>query len=383
MARARDALTRVSQPRPPQRADPAADQWKVLPPALGSVALLFIVLGLIWGHHGLVTLGLVLAGAGAVSLAARRGLNPAPGIGMGATVARDAQVDPTASVDMGAAIDSGAKLAARSVVRMGAHIGKDAVLEEGATVSWGVSIGAGAVVGKGASVGAGSEVLPGAKVPPGFTLMPGTTYGAKHENELPPPPKPAPIDDPRVARVQAACDKLSRELEASPERMREMLGGSGQIVEALRLTCADLIRRERELRLESDTSQLESERAVIASRAAAEADPQIKASLNGALAAIDGQKQQRESLRLTAERLAAEHTRLLYTLEHLSAQFVRMRSAGADIARPQAELQQGVSQLRDELDAISEALEAVAVPPPDSDSPTQTSSVQQRSRAKT
>jgi UDP-3-O-[3-hydroxymyristoyl] glucosamine N-acyltransferase len=52
-------------------------------------------------------------------------------------------------------------------------------------------------------------------------------------------------------------------------------------------------------------------------------------------------------------------------LEQLAAQFARLRSAGDGAARAPQELQQGVVQLRSELEAIADALEAVAAPPPD------------------
>jgi carbonic anhydrase/acetyltransferase-like protein (isoleucine patch superfamily) len=362
MARARDALTRPSIPRQAKPAFPSEAELKAFSMVAGATALFFIVLGLLTGQHEFIKVGMVLAVVGVASLAGRRALQPAPGVGMGATVARDAILDGTASVDMGATISAGAQLREQSVVRMGASVGKGAVLERGATVSWGVSIGAGAVIGEGATVGAGSHVLPGARVPAGMSLSPGTTYGAKGDRARKPQPQtPA---DPRVARVEAACDKLAAELGASPDSMREVLGDPGRVIVSLRGTCADLLRRESELRRESDTARLDQERAAIAARAEAEKDVQIRESLHGALQAIDGQKQQRESLHLTAERLAAEHTRLLYTLEHLAVQFVRMRSAGADATRAPQELQRGVAQLRDELDAIADALESVNAAPP-------------------
>jgi acetyltransferase-like isoleucine patch superfamily enzyme len=376
MARARDALLRpgVTTPRQaghkPGALDPA--QLKTLSMVMGATALFFIVLGLLTGKHEFVKLGAVLAVVGVSSLAARRATSPGPGIGMGASVARDALIDPTASVDMGAHVSAGAQLKENAVVRMGTFIGKGAVLERGATVSWGVSVGAGAVIGEGATVGAGSQILAGARVPAGMTIWPGTSYGAKGETLAKPREAPKPLEpakaaepvDPRAARVAAACDKLDAEVRASPEKMREVLGNPGQVVESLRSTCADLLKREAELRRESDTARLEEERGVIAARVDAEQDGQIRESLRGALAAIDGQKQQRDSLRLTADRLAAEHMRLLYTLEHLAAQFVRMRSAGADASRAPQELQQGVAQLREELDAIADALESVNAPLP-------------------
>ena len=66
----------------------------------------------------------------------------------------------------------------------------------------------------------------------------------------------------------------------------------------------------------------------------------------------------RELLHLGADRLQAEHTRLLYTLDGLASQFVRMRTAGAGAGS--AELEQSVLQLRAGIDAIADALEEVS-----------------------
>ncbi|MGZ6142530.1 MAG: hypothetical protein ACXWLM_04285, partial [Myxococcales bacterium] len=109
-----------------------------------------------------------------------------------------------------------------------------------------------------------------------------------------------------------------------------------------------------------------------------ERNPQLGRSLQGAIAAIDELKRQRELLRVGADQLQAEHARLVYTLEGLASQFVRLRTAGPGAAP--AELEQGLGQLRDRLDAISVALEEVsreapaamrelASGPPDQDAP--------------
>ncbi len=66
---------------------------------------------------------------------------------------------------------------------------------------------------------------------------------------------------------------------------------------------------------------------------------------------------QRELLRLGADRLQAEHSRLLYTLEGIASQFVRLRTAGGAAA---PELEQSLGQLRDGIDAIAGALEEVS-----------------------
>src|SRR5207245_5370891 len=154
---------------------------------------------------------------------------------------------------------------------------------------------------------------------------------------------------------------------AAPGQGRAFLRGSDEVIASLRRTCQDLARRERDLRAEVGAGALErvgEERAALEKRIGAERDDDIRRSLRGAIAAIDEQKRQRELVRLAADRLDAEHTRLVYTLEGLASQFVRLRTAGAE-GRAPAELEQGVLQLSGELDAIADALDDVsrAAPP--------------------
>jgi hypothetical protein len=69
-------------------------------------------------------------------------------------------------------------------------------------------------------------------------------------------------------------------------------------------------------------------------------------------------KRQRELLRIGADRLQAEHSRLVYTMEGLASQFVRLRTAGPGAAP--AQLEESVAQLRQGIDAIADALEEVS-----------------------
>ena len=369
LARVLDALSPVA--RSPLAAPKTDGGPSKLSTALGAFAIVHIVLGVALHHHGMLSLGLVLAAAGGgLFIAGNLKLNAGkPGVHMGASVGQGAELDPTAAVEMGASVGARAKLGPRAVVRMGANVEDGAVLEAGAIVSWGASVGSNAVIGEGAVVGAGSDVGAGARVPAGFVLRPGSTFGAPEAAQAPKAierPKPA-VSDPRAARVAAVCTKLTAELQRSPGQVRDFLGGSGQTIEGLQKTCTELLRREGELRREADIAQLIEEREAIARRLEREQDGQVRESLRGALAAIDGQQKERELLRVAADRLDAEHTRLLYTLEQLAAQFARLRSAGEGAAKAPQELQQGVVQLRSELEAIADALESVAVAPPDED----------------
>ena len=85
-----------------------------------------------------------LGAVGASLLAWRRPANAGPKrahIGMGATVAADARIEPGATVDMGATVRSGAVIRRGARVGMGATIGAGAVLEEDALIGWGATVG--------------------------------------------------------------------------------------------------------------------------------------------------------------------------------------------------------------------------------------------------
>ena len=176
---------------------------------------------------------------------------------------------------------------------------------------------------------------------------------------LPVPPR----EDPRAAKLEALCGKLLAELRAGPGLLREVVSQPEQTVEALRRSCLELLRRERELRglcSPEDERRLEEERAQLAARVDAERDAVVKERLEGALRALDAQRGQRAELATAASRLEAEHMRLYYTLENLYTQVLRVRSAdsaSADVAG--AGLRQSVEQLGVEMDAVAEALEEV------------------------
>jgi hypothetical protein len=172
--------------------------------------------------------------------------------------------------------------------------------------------------------------------------------------------------DPRTARAQAACDRLEAELRDAPDSVRAFLGDPAATVEALRRSCKNLLEREQALRAESAPevlARLEEEREKLAARIEKESDEPILLALRGAVAAIDEQKRQRDQLRKSADRLEAEQTRLLYTLEGMAAQFVRLRTAGVEARLgPTGELERSGVQLKGEIEAIADALEEVSRP---------------------
>src|SRR6267142_6115069 len=166
LSRARVALAKTGPAtRPSRRAKsspgPAAMQF-------GLAALVLFVVAFATGHPKLIWLALALAAAGGLlffsgharGILGFAGYGPSDRaqIGMGASVASDAILEPGARVEMGADIGARAVVRADAVVRMGATVAADAVIERGALVSWGATVSKGAVVEEGAVVGAGSDV---------------------------------------------------------------------------------------------------------------------------------------------------------------------------------------------------------------------------------
>jgi acetyltransferase-like isoleucine patch superfamily enzyme len=349
--------------------------------ALTSGAVAALTLGVVLAEPALVVAALamlVLGGLGLFTAVGQNLLRHLPGaardptrasIGLGAEVASDAVVEPGASVEMGVDVRAGAIIRSGAVVRMGSTIGERAVIEAGALISWGVDVEEGAVVESEAVVGAGATVAANTRVPRGTRLMPGASFTQARSAGAPAASVPT---DPRHARIDAACDRLEADLRQTPAPLREFLGEPRSTVAALRGTCHQLLERERALRGEASPeafARLEEEKQVIAARAAGSADQAVRRSLEGAVAAIEDQQRQREVLRSTAERLDAESTRLVLTLEAMSAQIVRLNSTSQSTAAQTPVMAGSVNQLRDEIEAVALALESLAstdaeLPPP-------------------
>jgi hypothetical protein len=172
-----------------------------------------------------------------------------------------------------------------------------------------------------------------------------------------------PQQDERDVRVDAICDKILAELRTSPEAVKDIFIKPEETVAALRATCRDLTRRERELRKflsPSEDDRLVREREALQKRIDAEVDEVTKMRLASALAALDQQRDQRLELKRAAARFDAEHTRISYTLESLYTQVVRMRSSDSssvDVAG--AGLRRSLDLLSQEVNALADALEKV------------------------
>ena len=174
---------------------------------------------------------------------------------------------------------------------------------------------------------------------------------------------PVSNQDDRDVRVDAICDKILAELRSSPDAVKDIFIKPEETVAALRATCRDLTRRERELRkflAPADDDRLVRERDVLQKRIDAEVDEVTKMRLASALSALDQQRDQRLELKRAAARFDAEHTRISYTLESLYTQVVRMRSSDSssvDVAG--AGLRRSLDMLSHEVNALADALEKV------------------------
>lgn len=170
-------------------------------------------------------------------------------------------------------------------------------------------------------------------------------------------------EDPRLARIDAACDRIEAELRQARPHVRDLLGASERTVVLLRSTCGALVVRERALRAECSPERLallEHEWEEVVRRLKDATDERIRRSLSSAVAAIDDQKRQRALLATSADRLDAELTRLEWTLDGMAAQLVRLRTAEDDVAAPPEEVLRTLGQLHDEIDAMADALEHLA-----------------------
>jgi hypothetical protein len=172
-----------------------------------------------------------------------------------------------------------------------------------------------------------------------------------------------PQMDPRDVRVDGICDKILAELRVAPQVVKEIFRKPEETIAALRTTCRDLTRREREVRKflspEEDV-RLSREHDALRKRIDTETDEVVKLRLSSALAALEQQREQRQELARSAARFDAEHTRISYTLESLYTQIVRMRSAdSASIDVAGAGLRRSLDMLSQEVNALADALEKV------------------------
>lgn len=186
---------------------------------------------------------------------------------------------------------------------------------------------------------------------------------SQHEAASPPPV--AAAVDPRRARVDEICNRLLASLKDAPDNVRTFLSKPEETVESLRKTCHDLLTREQALRAlasPEEDARLVGERASLSARIDAEADAETRSRLSSARDALDERRRQAVEIGRHASRLEAEHTRLTYTLDGLYAQVMRMRTAGVPTDAGEG-LKLSLQQLREEVGALADALEAANAAP--------------------
>jgi len=175
-------------------------------------------------------------------------------------------------------------------------------------------------------------------------------------------PVAAPMD-PRDVRVDGICDKILAGLRVAPQVVKEIFHKPEETIAALRTTCRDLTRRERDVRKflsPEEDLRLSREHDALRKRVDTETDEVAKLRLSSALAALEQQREQRQELARSAARFEAEHTRISYTLESLYTQIVRMRSAdSASVDVAGAGLRRSLDMLSQEVNALADALEKV------------------------
>lgn len=197
---------------------------------------------------------------------------------------------------------------------------------------------------------------------PGFFIgMRGARIlGHKAEQRKAQQPPPMPLD-PREARLAHTCEGLLSALRDASDQVKAFLGNPEKTVQALQASAKDLLRRERQLRAlvnPGEEGRLASEKDRLVLRARSETDLVTRERFEAAVEAIDLQISQRREIARNANRLEAEHTRLIATLEGLHVNVVRLGtsdSVSADLAG--AGLRQSLEALKSEVDALADAAE--------------------------
>lgn len=197
---------------------------------------------------------------------------------------------------------------------------------------------------------------------PGFFIgMRGARIlGHKAQQRKAQQPPPIPLD-PREVRLDQTCEALMSALHDASAQVRAFLGNPEQTVLALQASAKDLLRRERQLRTlvnPGELGRLASEKDRLVLRARSETDQVARERFEAAVEAIDQQVSQRREVARNADRLEAEHTRLMATLEGLHVNVVRLQTsdaASADVAGDG--LRQSLDALKAEVDALADAAE--------------------------
>ncbi|MEW5741874.1 MAG: hypothetical protein AB1938_23370 [Myxococcota bacterium] len=175
------------------------------------------------------------------------------------------------------------------------------------------------------------------------------------------PAKHPPAEDAQAHEVDVLCDQLLVDLKGAPAAVRQFVQTPEKTIAALRRTARALDARRRQLLAERPAERLEAlgpQAEALESRRDQASDPVTKQRLSEALASLEGQRDALTQLKVAAERVDGEYTSLLVSLQELRTRVAVAKTAGSEVQL--AGLKDSVQRLNGELEAISEALTAVA-----------------------
>lgn len=184
---------------------------------------------------------------------------------------------------------------------------------------------------------------------------------------------------PKQHEVDALCDQLLADLQASPEVVRTFVQQPERTVEALRTTAKAVDQRRQDLaNTKFQLTALEKQRQELKQRRDASSDVEARLKFDGALRSLDGQEAALQTLTAVGDRLDGEYTSLLVLLQELRT---RVAVAKSTSSSSQLEgLEQNVKRLNDELQAITESLVMAPIDEGVSGSSSTTQSEKVRSR---
>lgn len=162
--------------------------------------------------------------------------------------------------------------------------------------------------------------------------------------------------------IDALCDQLLSDLEASPDVVKSFLQDPEKTVESLRQTAKTIDERRASLIASNPQAQLEAlktRRTELNARREASNDPLARSKFDTALRSLDGEEAAVGMLKAMTERLDGEYTSLLSLLQELKTRVAVARSTGSG---PQlADVQQSVQRLNAELEAITDSLQLAPI----------------------
>jgi hypothetical protein len=160
--------------------------------------------------------------------------------------------------------------------------------------------------------------------------------------------------------VDALCDELLADLQASPEAVRHFISDPAKTVKTMRSTLKALDQRRQQL-LEEDAQgklrEVNEQRAELVTKRDNAGDPQARQRLGDAIEGLDGQVAALRQLVSVTERVDGEYTALLVRLQELKTRVSVARSSGTQVQLDG--LRVSVQRLNEELGAIGEAMAAV------------------------